>query len=79
MLKLDYEWKSFLYKKIVLSSDKQKDIKFESTNDWTGEDESSYVIGKYYAIQDMVKDKFIHFDGSLHFEFCIKKHTLKQD
>ena len=33
------------------------------------------VEPKFYAIADLAKDGFVHADGSLRFEFKIKKHN----
>ena len=35
------------------------------------------VEPKFYAIADLAKDGFIHADGSLRFEFKIKKHNFQ--
>jgi hypothetical protein len=58
------------------SSDRQKDFKYETTDDWTGQKNLNIVKDKYYPINDLAKDGFIHADGSLRFEFKIKKHNF---
>ena len=52
------------------------DFEYDSTNDCTGKDHYYFSIKKFYAIADLAKDGFIHEDGSLRFEFKIKKHNL---
>jgi len=49
------------------SSDREKDFKYKLTIDWTGKDNYCLVESKFYAINDLAKDGFIHEDGSLRF------------
>lgn len=58
------------------SSDRQKDFREQETSDWMREDELTLINEKFYAIADLAKDGFIHTDGSLRFEFAIKRHNL---
>ena len=59
------------------STNKQKNIKKEEIIfDWTGLDETSQVYYRFYPIANLAKDGFIHADGSLRFEFNIKKLNL---
>ena len=58
------------------SSDREKDFKDKNTWDWTGRDNLCFVKADFYLIADLSKDGFIHADGSLRFEFYIKKHNF---
>ena len=58
------------------STNRQKDFKEEGIFDWTAKNKTSLNLPKFYAIDDLEKDGFIHPDGSLRFEFGIKKHNL---
>ena len=58
------------------SQDKQKNFKYESENYFTGKFHYGFVTAKFYTIDDLVKNGFIHLDGSLQFEFYIKKNNF---
>jgi len=58
------------------SSERLKDFREHETSDWMREDEFTLINEKFYAIADLAKDGFIHADGSLKFEFAIKRHNF---
>ena len=59
------------------STNSQKDFKIEGIIDWTGSNEDGLIIcEEFYAIADLEEDGFIHPDGSLRFEYSIKKRNL---
>lgn len=62
---------------MVHSSDRKKDFKFEYPFDWTGKGNMTLIEEKqFYEIKDLEKDGFVHADGSLRFEFKIKKKNI---
>ena len=58
------------------STNRQEDFKRESSDDWTGLNETSLIWYKFYTIAYLEEDGFIHPDGSLRFEYSIKKRNL---
>ena len=58
------------------STDRHKDFEKESIFDWTGLNEKRRIFAKFYAITDLAKDGFINPDGSLRFEYGIKKKNF---
>ena len=50
-----------------------KNRKIEEVQNYEGKEIYGIVSSKFYPIADLRKDGFIHADGSLRFEFRIKK------
>ena len=75
-MNLDTNDEVFKVIKMLHSTNRQEDCKKKSIIDWTGKNETSLVWQKFYAIADLEKDEFIHPDGSLRFEYGIKKKNF---
>ena len=60
------------------SSDRSKDFSNKRTFDWDGKYDWGFFIPTFYKISDLEQDRFIHPDGSLKFEFSIKKHQFQR-
>ena len=56
------------------SSDRSKDFSYKHT----GKYERSFHSPTFYKIADLEKNGFIHPDGSLRFEFSIKRHQFER-
>ena len=65
--------------KMIHASDHSKDFKSaQHRGDWRGKAANfAYVIGKTYRLDDLEENGFIHPNGSLIFEFYIKKHNFQ--
>ena len=66
-MNLDTRDKVYNNTTMLHSSDREKNFKDKSTNDWTGKDNMCFITSDFYIIADLSKDGFIHADGSLHF------------
>ena len=77
-LNLDTDDRVFYIINMLHSKDRAWDISRETTDDWTGEDDYSFMATEFYKIADLAKDGFIHEDGSLRFDFKIKKHNFQK-
>ena len=60
------------------STDNSKDVRKEHTKDYGDDKKVSLLMEKFHPISDLAKDGFIHEDGSLRFQFFIKKHQLRK-
>ena len=60
------------------STDRAKSKESDYTVDWTGINDQIYSEPQFYPIPDLKKDGFIHTDGSLKFEFQIKKQNYRK-
>lgn len=60
------------------TSDSSKDFTTEVTSSWAGLDTHSRYAALFYEIKDLKKDGFIHKNGTLKFQFSIRKHNFKK-
>lgn len=56
-------------KTLIHSTDESKNFTEELVNDWTGKNDQGFASVKFFKIDDLAKDGFIHPDGSLKFRF----------
>ena len=62
--------------KMLHPIDPSKDFIYQKTNNWSGKNDTCFGFPEFYKIEDVGKNGFIHLDGSLRFEFLIKKHRF---
>lgn len=62
--------------KMLHPTDHSKDFIYEKTNYWSGKNDTCFGCPEFYRIEDVIKNGFIQHDGSLRFEFLIKKHKF---
>ena len=64
--------------KMIHSSERKKDVELSDKVDYTDLQNNYGLImsEKFYAIADLAKDGFIHADGSLRFEFKIRRKRV---
>ena len=58
------------------SSDSAKNKILESLNDLSDTEKVGFITELFYPISDIEKDGFLHQDGSLRFEFSVRKHNF---
>ena len=61
--------------KLLHKKDALKDVKFETAKDFSRN--SFFYFERFYKREDLQADGFIHPDGSLKFEFFIKRHNYR--
>lgn len=59
---------------MINSTNRGKHYKEESSFDWKNKNDFTCVSPKFYKFCNLDQDGFIHADGSLRFDFYIKKN-----
>ena len=78
-LNLDVDDKvTYSYTMLHPSGFKSKNITAERTSDWTGPARQSFVSKKFFSITNIERKGFINPDGSLQFQFKIKKQNYRK-
>ena len=61
--------------KMLHKKDALKDVKFETTKDFSRN--SLFYFERFYKREDLKIDGFVHPDGSLKFEYFVKRHNYR--
>ena len=77
-LNIDTDNNITVIRKILHASDRERDVEEVSKYHRKNLDNYTFVRINFFKLADLEKDGFIHGDGSLRFEFLIKRQNFKK-